>query len=112
MRASTMSSTNWPRPCARRRAFGRVTERPTQLLGESKLSSFVVASKSFIGRAVRMRPLYTKAGGLSALPRRSAALLRPRDPGLRHRLDGVDDRLVAGAAAVVAREILADALAR
>jgi len=29
MRGSTMSSTYWPRPCVRRRAFGRVTERPT-----------------------------------------------------------------------------------
>jgi hypothetical protein len=28
MRGSTRSSTNWPRPCSSRRAFGRGTERP------------------------------------------------------------------------------------
>ena len=27
-RGNTMSSTNWPRPCSSRRAFGRGTERP------------------------------------------------------------------------------------
>jgi hypothetical protein len=28
MRGRTMSSTNWPRPCSSRRAFGRGTLRP------------------------------------------------------------------------------------
>ena len=82
MRGNMTSLTNCARPCVSRARFGRGTERPMYELGRSS--------------AVR------QAGC-----RRRFSFARSR-PLLCYRLDGVDDGLVTGTAAVVAGDMVAD----